>query len=104
MTTTWVGPSLTPLTGLNSGFRMYEVDQKTFDVIDSHTFYSNVSEYASLDGQTQHGPSYHYEYSAREAYGANVTWPATAPLNATWWHLVTEREFSLPSLSLFVTD
>jgi len=32
-----IGPSLTPLTNLNSGFRMYLVDSVTFEVIDAHT-------------------------------------------------------------------
>src|ERR1700689_2001348 len=26
LTTSWIGPSITPLTNLNSGFRVYEVD------------------------------------------------------------------------------
>ncbi len=26
LTTSWMGPSITPLTNLNSGFRVYEVD------------------------------------------------------------------------------
>jgi hypothetical protein len=38
-------------------------------------------------------PSYGFEYSTRAAYGGNITWPADAPLNATWWHLVTERSY-----------
>ncbi|KAL8279118.1 hypothetical protein RQP46_008576 [Phenoliferia psychrophenolica] len=95
---TWVGPSLTPLTNLNSGFRMYEVDEKTFDIIDAKTYYSNVSTFAALDGQTEHGPAYNFEYSTREAYGGNITWPASAPLNATWWHRVTEQMEIEPSL------
>ncbi|THH00676.1 hypothetical protein EW026_g1901 [Hermanssonia centrifuga] len=33
----WIGPSLTPLTNLNSGFRMYEVDSSTFEIVDAHT-------------------------------------------------------------------
>lgn len=95
---TWVGPSLTPLTNLNSGFRMYEVDEVTFDVIDAHTWYTNVSSFNELDGQTARGPSYNYEYSTREAYGGNISWPVSAPLNATWWHKVTEQMEIQPSL------
>ncbi|THH00668.1 hypothetical protein EW026_g1883 [Hermanssonia centrifuga] len=33
----WIGPSVTPLTNLNSGFRMYEVDSSTFEIVDAHT-------------------------------------------------------------------
>jgi len=32
LTTSWIGPSITPLTNLNSGFRMYEVDSAVRDV------------------------------------------------------------------------
>ncbi|KIJ63465.1 hypothetical protein HYDPIDRAFT_188300 [Hydnomerulius pinastri MD-312] len=87
----WIGPSLTPLTNLNSGFRMYEVDSATFDILDAYTWMSAVNEFPALDNQTEVGPTYAFEYSAREAYGANITWGANDPLNATWWHLVTEQ-------------
>lgn len=87
----WVGPAITPLTNLNSGFHMYEVDGETWDILDAHTWISNVSTFAALDSQTDHGPAYTYSYSVREAYGKNITWGANDPLNATWWHKVTEQ-------------
>ncbi|KAF9236005.1 sphingomyelin phosphodiesterase [Melanogaster broomeanus] len=87
----WIGPSLTPLTNLNSGFRMYEVDSATFDVLDAYTWMSAVNEFPALDNQTEVGPTYAFEYSTRAAYGGNITWGANDPLNATWWHLVTEQ-------------
>jgi hypothetical protein len=31
LTTSWIGPSITPLTNLNSGFRVYEVDSAVRD-------------------------------------------------------------------------
>ncbi|KAI0253189.1 Metallo-dependent phosphatase-like protein [Lactifluus subvellereus] len=37
LATSWIGPSITPLTNLNSGFRVYEVDSATFDILDAHT-------------------------------------------------------------------
>ena len=30
------------------------------------------------------------EYSTRAAYGDAIRWPQDAPLNATFWHQVTE--------------
>ena len=60
----------------------------------SYRWASDVSEYAILDGQTAAGPTYSYEYSTREAYGKTIHWKAHDPLNATWWHLVTEGEHS----------
>ncbi|KAL4062711.1 Metallo-dependent phosphatase-like protein [Scleroderma yunnanense] len=85
-TVSWIAPSLTPLTNLNSGFRMYEIDSAV-----SH-------EYPSLDNQTEVGPTYFLEYSTRETYGGNITWGTNDPLNATWWHLVTEPMDANPFL------
>jgi hypothetical protein len=56
-----------------------------------NSYVSNVNEYPALDNQTEVGPSFYLEYSTRDAYGGNITWGANEPLNATWWHLVTER-------------
>lgn len=87
LTPGWIGPSVTPLTNLNSGFRMYEVDTNSFDVYDAYTWYADVSSFPSLNNT---GPTYQFEYSTRETYGPSVSWPSTAPLNATFWHNVTE--------------
>ncbi|KAL5530987.1 hypothetical protein ACEPAG_3863 [Sanghuangporus baumii] len=90
-TVSWIGPSITPLTNLNSGFRMYEVDSNTFDILDAYTWRSDVNSFSALDGQIEFGPTYSFEYSTRAAYGQNITgWGPNDPLNATWWHLVTE--------------
>ncbi|KAI6711476.1 hypothetical protein JHW43_006032 [Diplocarpon mali] len=86
LATGWIGPSVTPLTNLNSGYRLYEVDTGSFDIYDAYTFYSDVSAYPALDAT---GPSYHVEYSTRAAYAGAVGWPDTAPLNATFWHGLT---------------
>ncbi|KAI0660496.1 sphingomyelin phosphodiesterase [Cubamyces menziesii] len=95
----WIGPSLTPLTNLNSGFRVYEVDSSTFEILDAHTWKSDVNSFPSLDGQHAFGPTYEYEYSTRETYGGSIAgWGPNDPLNATWWHLVTEAMEKDPSL------
>ncbi|KAK0303477.1 hypothetical protein LTR01_008032 [Friedmanniomyces endolithicus] len=88
LTPGWIGPSVTPLNNLNSGFRLYEVDTATFDIYEAYTFYANVSAFPSLPS-TQ-GPTYNFEYSTRATYGPAAKWPADAPLNATFWHAVTE--------------
>jgi hypothetical protein len=95
----WVGPSLTPLTNLNSGYRLYEVDTGSWDIYDAYTFYSDVSSFSSLgsgasnssstDSEAQ-GPVFQLEYSTRAAYGPGAEWPEDAPLNGTFWHRVTE--------------
>ncbi|TFK56761.1 sphingomyelin phosphodiesterase [Heliocybe sulcata] len=98
LTPSWVCPSITPLTNLNSGFRVYEVDSGTFDILDAHTYWADVNSFPDLDNQTEYGPAYRYEYNTREAYGGNITWGSSDPLNATWWHLVTEAMEADPSL------
>ncbi|KAI1335081.1 Metallo-dependent phosphatase-like protein [Xylariaceae sp. FL0016] len=95
----WVGPSITPLTNVNSGYRMYEVDTGTWDVYESYTFYADVSSFSALEPAT--GPVFQLEYSTRAAYGPAAQWPDDAPLNATFWHRVTEameRNHTLVSL------
>ncbi|KAF7307444.1 SER THR protein phosphatase family protein [Mycena indigotica] len=87
----WIGPSLTPLNHLNSGFRMYEVDSSTFDIMNAYTWKSDVNTFSALDHQLEFGPPYSFEYSTRDTYGPSVPgWTASDPLNATFWHLVTE--------------
>ncbi|RMY17452.1 hypothetical protein D0867_06021 [Hortaea werneckii] len=89
LTAGWIGPSITPLTNVNSGFRLYEVDTATFDILDAYTFYSDVQSFPALANST-HGPVFQYEYSTRDAYGRAAGWPEDATLNATFWHAVTE--------------
>ncbi|KAJ7603124.1 Metallo-dependent phosphatase-like protein [Roridomyces roridus] len=107
LTTAWIGPGLTPLTNLNSGFRMYEVDSGTFEVMDAHTWRADVNAFPALDSQTAFGPTYVYEYSTRDTYGPHIAgggWGANDPLNATFWHLVTEAmEADLSIVSTYNT-
>ncbi|KAJ7070534.1 sphingomyelin phosphodiesterase [Mycena amicta] len=90
-TMAWIGPSITPGTNLNSGFRMYEVDSSTFDIVDAYTWRSDVNTFSALDHQVELGPTYSFEYSTRDVYGPSVpSWTTSDPLNATFWHLLTE--------------
>lgn len=84
LTTGWIGPSITPGTNVNSGYRLYEVDTCTFDVYDAYTFYADVNTFPTLNAT---GPTFQFEYSTRDAYP--IGWPEDAPLNATYWHQVT---------------
>ena len=84
----WIGPSVTPLSNLNSGFRMYEVDTGSFDIYEAYTFYADVNTFPALSFNVS-GPTYKFEYSTRDTYIPD-SWPADAPLNATYWHTVTE--------------
>lgn len=103
LNTGWICPSVTPLTNLNSGIRMYEVDTGSFDIYEAYTWYADVNSFETLNS-TLTGPTYKFEYSTRAAYGPSCEWPADAPLNATFWHTVTEAMESDNSLvSLFNT-
>ena len=86
LTSGWIGPSVTPLTNLNSGFRLYEVDTGSFDIYDAYTFYADVNAFPELNTSAT-GPTFTFEYNTRAAYP--VGWPDDAPLNATYWHAVT---------------
>ena len=87
--TGWIMPSVTPLTNVNSAFRMYEVDTGDFNIYEAYTFFSNVSDFPSLQG-TDTGPTFQLEYSTRETYAGPAGWAPDAPLNATFWQRVTE--------------
>lgn len=89
LTVGWIGPSVTPLTNLNSGYRMYVVDTGDFNVYEAYTYYADVSSFPHLNSSIA-GPVFQFEYSTRDAYQVEGGWPNDAPLNATYWHLVSE--------------
>ncbi|GMM54414.1 hypothetical protein DAKH74_010300 [Maudiozyma humilis] len=82
----WIMQSITPFVGYNPSWRYYEVDRKTFSVMDAHNFYAELDKTYDNNGEE---PEWKYEYSSRHGY--NITWPETSPLNATYWHLVAEK-------------
>lgn len=84
---TWIGQSVTPLSNYNPGWKYYEVDSKTFSVMNSYNFYTQLNETFADDGAE---PVWELEYSARESYDPQGKWPKTSPLNATFWATVAE--------------
>ncbi|KAG0052698.1 hypothetical protein BGZ83_002217 [Gryganskiella cystojenkinii] len=88
ISTAWIGPSVTPYTDLNPGFRVYKVDTGSWNVFDSETYVADLDKAPQWDAQGT-TPNWHLEYSARQAYGAYVPIAADAPLSASWWHNVT---------------
>ena len=93
LTVGYIGPSITPLTGNNAGYQLYHVDAKTFEITGIQTYFANVSE-----ANIWTTPVWKYEYDARSTYNVNGTWPAKAPLNATFWDDVTYSMLSNQSL------
>ncbi|GAB5593233.1 hypothetical protein Unana1_08133 [Umbelopsis nana] len=87
ISTAYLAPAITPFTSMNPGFRVYKIDAKTFDVMDSLTYVADLDD---AEEWGEEGPNWHLEYSAREAYMsplANVG--PKEPLSPAWWHNVT---------------
>lgn len=82
----WISQAVTPWVENNPAWRYYEVDSQTFSIMNSYNYYSKLNDTFTNEGQE---PEWLFEYSARDVY--NVTWPSTAPLNATYWHMVAEK-------------
>lgn len=93
LTVGFIGPSITPLTGNNAGYQVYQVDAHTFEVTGIQTYFANISQANSWTS-----PVWEFEYDSRSTYNVNRTWPADAPLNATFWDRVTYSMLSNQSL------
>lgn len=80
----YIVQAVTPWIENNPAWRYYEIDTTTFQVMDEFNYYTPLNEtFASEDE-----PVWEFEYSPRDSYP--VEWPATSPLNATYWHRVYE--------------
>ena len=95
LTPGFIGPSVTPLAGNNAGYRLYQVDAATFSVTGIQTFFANVSNSLAWSA-----PRWEFEYDARDTYavGSLSSWPAAAPLNATFWDGVAREMLANRSL------
>ncbi|KUJ19694.1 uncharacterized protein LY89DRAFT_580202 [Mollisia scopiformis] len=82
----YIGPSITPLTGNNAGWVLLQIDAVTFSVVNSQTYFANMSESNSWST-----PVWQFEYDTRSIYDPNNTWLSASPLNGEFWHGVTEN-------------
>ncbi|KAF9438217.1 hypothetical protein BGZ76_009144 [Entomortierella beljakovae] len=89
ISTGWIAPSVTPFTDINPGFRVYKVDNGTWNIYESYTYIANLS-LASTWDNTNSTPEWKLEYSARQAYGQYAPIADNEPLSPSWWHTVTE--------------
>ncbi|KAJ6588646.1 sphingomyelin phosphodiesterase [Mycena capillaripes] len=80
----WIAPALTPRSG-NPAYKVYDVDPETYEIMDSKVYFSDLK-----NPKYQTNPEWKLYYSAREEYGPLVDLAATAPLDARFWHAVTE--------------
>ena len=74
ISTAYICPSVTTFVNLNPGYRVYDIDDQTFDVLNYHTYILNLTK-ANLPHAE---PEWEFEYSAKETY--NLT-----SLSATSW-------------------
>jgi sphingomyelin phosphodiesterase len=90
----YICPSMTPTSG-HPSFRVYLVDPDTFQVLDSITYFADMTNPAY---QTT-GPVWTEYYSARTVYGPLVSppLPAGAELSPAFWHNVTTAFQSNPA-------
>ncbi|KAG0076335.1 hypothetical protein BGZ90_008840 [Linnemannia elongata] len=96
VSTSWIGPSVTPYTDLNPAFRVYKVDTKSWNVFESLTYVADLNKSASWDA-TDSSPNWHLEYLARQTYSTYAPIAADQPLSAGWWHNVTNVLESNPA-------
>ncbi|KAJ6595566.1 Metallo-dependent phosphatase-like protein [Mycena vulgaris] len=80
----WIAPALTPRSG-NPAFKVYDVDPDTYAIMDARVYMADLK-----DPGYQTKPQWKLYYSAREEYGPLVDLARTAPLDAGFWHDVTE--------------
>lgn len=101
LTTGWIGPSVTPLTNLNSGFRMYEVDTGSFNVYEAYTWYSDVSSFPDLNTSST-GPTFQFEYSTREVRLALQrlagNWNGNTDSESTFRPMISDGQRTLRSM------
>ncbi|WFD00867.1 hypothetical protein MYAM1_003622 [Malassezia yamatoensis] len=109
----FIGPSLTPLSGVQPSFRIYEVDPETYEVMDYLQYYLPLNDAQQI---TADNLQWKLLYRARNTYESMIQssrtntyraqvplekasrWPASAPLNATFWAAVTDEMQARPSL------
>ena len=82
----WIMPSVTPYQNFNAGFRYYLVDPVTFQIMDSITYFANISD--TVHWQETGDVEWQFEYSARQTYNYDGRWPDDQPLTAEFWHSV----------------
>ncbi|KAF9929739.1 hypothetical protein FBU30_001256 [Linnemannia zychae] len=93
------GPSITPLDNSNPAIRWYDIDPKTFSILDSHTVMADIINKADYWEAHDLEPEWFLEYSARSTYGDPINpLKAGEPLSPAFWQSIVERLESDPEL------
>lgn len=85
-----IGPSITPFSDYNPGWRHYEVNSNTFEIMEQITTFADIEPGFNLSWEETADLNWRQLYSARETYQSVTNWPANQPLNAKFWHRVAK--------------
>lgn len=96
-----IGPSITPLDGNNPAWRYYSVDTESFDIMNSFTYYTKLNTSFVNDGAE---PVWEFEYSAREAWDPDSSWPNERALDKEFWHFASEKIRDIPKFNYLYTN
>lgn len=91
----WISQSITPLVNYNPGWRYYKVDKKTFSIMDSVNYYTNLEDTFE---DNRDWAEWQYLYSARETYDVDGNWPEDKPLNGEFWSKVANSMQTDPAI------
>lgn len=79
----WIAQSVTPAWSLNPAFRYYQVEDKSFNIRNSFSYFTQLNE-TFVNGGNE--PVWKFGYSPRDTYDPEHTWPEESPINATFWN------------------
>ncbi|KAF8940553.1 hypothetical protein BGZ58_005887 [Dissophora ornata] len=86
------GPSITPLDRANPAIRWYDVDAKTFSVLNTHTAIADIISESAYWEANDMEPEWKLEYTARGTYDHPYRPLAPEePLSPAFWHNAVER-------------
>ncbi|KAL1914427.1 uncharacterized protein VTP21DRAFT_8879 [Calcarisporiella thermophila] len=83
----YIGPSVTAYTQKNPTYRVYMVDTQSFSVVDSYTYFTDISKAKEWENENKK-PEWKLEYSAKDTYSFNTK---HNPLTPAWWHSLTQE-------------
>ncbi|KAF9401486.1 hypothetical protein BGX21_001571 [Mortierella sp. AD011] len=85
-------PSVTPLDNSNPAIRWYDVDAKTFSILNTHTVIADIISKAAYWEANGMEPEWIHEYSARETYDdPEIPLAPEEPLSPAFWYRAVER-------------
>ncbi|KAG0028345.1 hypothetical protein BGZ82_008468 [Podila clonocystis] len=92
------GPSITPNDRMNPGIRWYDVDAKTFSILDTHTAIADIMTHGVDWELNDQDPEWTHEYAAKALYsdptasqGSSANPGPLDPLSPQFWYSAVER-------------